>query len=221
MSELSQALGWLLLGTVFSQILVNCPPLAAKILAGPHDGNVAGRILNGLLIARIPLFFFQAVQAALLPKLAAQAAESRFGDFRDGLRRLLGAVGVIGVVGTVGALVLGPTVVKIMFPSDYTLGRDDLGYLAAGSALIMVGLTFAQALIALGGHARAAWGWVSGVAGFVFVTAVIPGDVMSRVGRGFLAGTVTAAIVLGLLLGSSLRQHDPDHSWTLPRRTPA
>ena len=49
-----------------------------------------------------------------------------------------------------------------------------------------------------------------------FVTAM-PGDVMDRVGRGFLAGTATAAIVLAVLCTMTLKARDPDHSWTLPR----
>jgi O-antigen/teichoic acid export membrane protein len=215
MTELSQALGWLLLASVSTQALVNCAPLAARILADESDGNVAARILNGLLVARIPLFFFQAVQAALLPKLAALAAESRFGEFRDGLKRLLAVVVAIGVLGTAGALVMGPWVVDIMFGSE-GLGRGDLGYLAAGSALIMLGLTFAQALVALGGHARAAFGWIVGVVAFLAVTA-LPGEVLDRVGRGFLAGTAAAAILLAILCTATLKARDPDHSWTLPR----
>ena len=41
------------------------------------------------MITTVPLFLFQAVQAALLPRLAALAASGRFGEFRDGFRRLV------------------------------------------------------------------------------------------------------------------------------------
>jgi O-antigen/teichoic acid export membrane protein len=203
--ELSVALGWLLAASVFAQLLVNCAPIAAKLLADENESEVPGHILSGLLIARVPLFFFQAVQAALLPKLAAQAAEGRHDDFRSGLRRLLTAVGVVGLVGTLVALTIGPTVVKIMFESDTDLTRSDLLFLAAASACIMIGLTFAQALIALGGHARAALGWAGGVVAWFVVTAVPSDDLLMRVERGFLAGTVVACVALGVLLRHCLR----------------
>ncbi len=198
--ELSVALGWLLAASVFAQLLVNCAPIAAKLLANDRQSEVPGHILSGLLIARIPLFFFQAVQAALLPKLAAQAAEGRHDDFRSGLRRLTAAVAAVGAIGTLAALTIGPTVVKIMFESDTNLTRSDLLFLAAASACIMLGLTFAQALIALGGYARAALGWAAGVVAWFAVTAVPSDDLLMRVERGFLAGTVVAFVALAILL---------------------
>ncbi len=211
-SELSSNLGWLLGASVFTQLLVNCAPLAAKILADDSESHAAGRILNGLLIARIPLFFFQAVQAALLPKLAAQAAEGRHDDFKQGLQRLMIGVIGVGVIGTAAAISIGPTVVEILFGQPELgeeLTRTDLGYLAAASAFIMIAVTFAQALIALNGHSRAALGWAVGVLGFVVVTA-IGTDVVTRVERGFLAGTCVATVVLGALLSARMRDQMPD-----------
>jgi hypothetical protein len=181
-------------------LLVNCAPIAAKLLADEDQSKVPGHILSGLLIARIPLFFFQAVQAALLPKLAAQAAEGRHDDFRSGLKRLTIAVAGVGIIGTLVALTIGPTVVKIMFESDTDLTRTDLVFLAAASACIMLGLTFAQALIALGGYARAAIGWATGVVAWFAVTAVPSDDLLMRVERGFLAGTLVAFVTLAVLL---------------------
>jgi len=203
--ELSVALGWLLAASVFAQLLVNCAPIAAKLLANDDQSKVPGHILSGLLIARIPLFFFQAVQAALLPKLAAQAAEGRHDDFRTGLRRLTLAVAGVGILGTLVALTIGPTVVKIMFESDTALNRTDLVVLAGASAFIMLGLTFAQALIALGAYARAALGWAVGVVAWFVVTAVPSDDLLLRVERGFLAGTFVAFVGLAILLWHRMR----------------
>ena len=56
----------------------------------------------GVLLARIPLFMFQAVQAALLPRLSRLAATGELDEFRAGLRRLLMVVLAVGVVGTLG-----------------------------------------------------------------------------------------------------------------------
>ena len=64
----------------------------------------------GVLLARIPLFMFQAVQAALLPRLSRLAARGELVEFRAGLRRLIVVVigvGVVGIAGSVASSVRG------------------------------------------------------------------------------------------------------------------
>ena len=68
------------------------------------------------MVARIPLFLFQAVQASLLPKLSALAHSGQLVDFRRGLKRLLVVVAALAAVGTLAGFLLGPFVVEIMFP---------------------------------------------------------------------------------------------------------
>ncbi|MEC9057594.1 MAG: hypothetical protein VX477_04080, partial [Actinomycetota bacterium] len=67
----SRALGALLVASVATALVLNVSPLAVEVLAGPDQADDPGRFLNALLIARVPLFFFQAVQASLLPRLSA------------------------------------------------------------------------------------------------------------------------------------------------------
>jgi O-antigen/teichoic acid export membrane protein len=88
-SELSSALGYLLVTSVLTQLRLNVGPIAIKLLATPAEAARTGPFLNSLIIARVPLFFFQAVQAALLPKLAGYASTGRHADLRRALRRLL------------------------------------------------------------------------------------------------------------------------------------
>ena len=52
----------------------------------------------GVLLARIPLFLFQAVQAALLPGLSRLAARGELVEFRAGLARLAYLVIAVGVI---------------------------------------------------------------------------------------------------------------------------
>lgn len=196
--ELSQNLGWLLGASLFNFGLINCAPVAAKLLSHGHHGNAAGRVLDGLLIARIPLFLFQAVQAALLPNLASLAAEERMDEFRASLRNLALAVFAVAGLGALGCLVLGPFVVGLLFPAKLTLGRIDLTLLALGSGAIMLGICGAQAAIALGGHRDAAVGWVLGFVAFA-LACLLPGDVVRRITVAFLIGTAVAAGVLCLL----------------------
>jgi O-antigen/teichoic acid export membrane protein len=202
--ELSSALGWLLLGSVLAQGLVNAGPLAVKVLATDAQSDEAGRFLAGLVIARVPLFLFQAVQAALLPRLSALASAGRFDDFRVGLRRLLLVVGAVAAVGTTTAFAIGPFVVRTMFGEEFDLGRRSLGLLAAASGAYMVAIALAQGLIALSAHARMAMAWALGVLVFVIVTAA-GDDLFLRVELGLLAGCGIAALAQGTLMIESLR----------------
>jgi O-antigen/teichoic acid export membrane protein len=172
--------------------------LTVKVLASPAEQASASRFLASLVIARVPLFLFQAVQASLLPKLAGLAGAGRHAEFRRGLSRLLTAVLVVVAVAVIGAWTLGPWVVRLLFGEGFELGHHDLGLLAAASGAYMVALTFAQALIALSRYLWAALGWLAGVVGFIFVTAV-GSDLILRAELGFLAGSLGAAAILGLL----------------------
>ena len=60
------------------------------------------------MIARVPLFLFQAVQAALLPRWPASQPRDAIAEFRAGFAQVDEARPVVGVVGTAGAFLLGP-----------------------------------------------------------------------------------------------------------------
>jgi O-antigen/teichoic acid export membrane protein len=202
--QMSHALGYLLVSSVLAQSLVNAAPLMVKILAAEHEQAVAGRFLAGLVLARVPLFLFQAVQAALLPKLAALTAGERHAEFTRALGKLLGVVAVIGLAVSVGAFVIGPWTLRLLFGPGFTLGRTDLLLLSMGSAVYMAAIALAQALIALSGHARVALGWLAGLIGFASATAMGTG-LLLRVELGFLVGSCAAAATLGGFVTARLR----------------
>jgi O-antigen/teichoic acid export membrane protein len=157
----------------------------------------------GVILARIPLFLFQAVQAALLPRLSHLAASGQMDEFVVGFRRLVRVVVAVGVVGVVGAYALGPLAVEILY--DSTLSRRTLAVLALGSVFYMIGLAMAQAVIALRGHALVALGWTAGMVGFVLSTWLIGGEVFRRVELGLLIGSGVAMVVFWLALQARLR----------------
>jgi O-antigen/teichoic acid export membrane protein len=209
-SELSGALGWLLLGAVLAQGFVNASVPLVKVLAKPSEDALAGQFQTGLIISRVPLFLFQAVQAALLPKLAGLAASGRFTDFRTGLRRLVAVVIAIGLAATVGAFLAGPFVLRLLFGSEYDrLGRGDLGYLALASAAFMLAMALSQALIALHGHAKSAAGWAAAIAVLSVVTWLSTDELLLRVELGLVAGALTSVAAMGLLLLAQMRRGVP------------
>ena len=204
-SELSSALGWLLTGSLLAQALMNVTPLASKALFSNGDPTAAGRILNGLIVARIPLFFFQAIQASLMPKLSADAAAGRLDDFRLLLRRILVLAALVIVLSVAGMALLGPPVLQILFHSSRPLGRGDLALLALGSEGMMVAFALAYACIALRGYRGATAGWVSGTVALVLALVVLPGTLL-RVELAFCIAVAAACAVMAVALRVRLRR---------------
>ncbi|HLG00799.1 MAG TPA: hypothetical protein VI916_10025 [Acidimicrobiia bacterium] len=203
--ELSRALGYLLVGSVLANAMINITPLIVTALASDDERSLVGKVLIALIISRVPLFLFQAVQASLIPQLAALAAQDLWAAFRSKLLRLLVAVSVLAALSTAGSWVFGPWVVRTFFGAEYELSGIDMAYLAAGSGLFMVALAMSQALIAIAGYRRSAGAWTVGMVTLLGVTA-IHADLLFRVERGFVAGGVATIVVLAILLAEPLRR---------------
>ena len=202
MAETSSAILPLLAGSLLSMALVNAGPIAVELLATAAEDDEAGRFLACLVIARVPLFLFQAVQAALLPRLSALASEGRTEELRRGLARLLEVLGGLAAVGVAAALLVGPTAVALLFGDEFELGRRTMGLLALGSGAYMVASAVAQANIALHGHRRMAVAWAVSVVSFAVAVAVASDDLFLRVEIAtVVGGGVALAAHLGVLSG--------------------
>lgn len=201
--EVTPNLGWLLLGSVFAAGLVNAGPVAANLLKNPNEKHLVTQFGYGVLLSRIPLFMFQAVQAALLPRLSRLAARNELDEFRSGFRKLLIIVVGVGGAGTLGAFLLGPFVIEKMYGAD--LSSRTLAMLAIGSAAYMAALAMAQAVIALRGHALVGLGWGIGMATFVIVTWLSSDGLFRRIEFGLVASSVAALITFAIALRHKLR----------------
>jgi O-antigen/teichoic acid export membrane protein len=205
-SELSTALGWLLFGSVLAQALPNIPVVAVQLLASPAEEGDVGAFQLGLIVARVPLFLFLAVQAALLPKLSALASAGLINEFRSGFRRLVLVVIAIGGIGTLAAFTIGPWAVRLLFGDEFDLDHRTLGLLALGSALYMLAVAMAQAVIALHGHARQAFVWLLGVGVFLAVVVAMAGqDTFLRAELGLVAGAAAAAAGMAWVVSERIR----------------
>jgi O-antigen/teichoic acid export membrane protein len=211
-SELSTNLTLLFLGSLAAQALSYSAALGAILLAsGKQEREMAADFIVGFFLARIPILLFQAVQAALLPKLAGLAGAGQHADFKSGLRKLVIIVVGIGTLGVLGGITIGPEIGKILFGENFHLDRVDLGLLFAGSAAFILALTLAQALIALQGHGRALVAWIVGlVVTVAVIAATASSEFLERVEYGFLAGCGAAAVVMALLLLTRIRSATPE-----------
>ena len=209
--EVTPNLGWLLLGSVFAAGLVNAGPVAANLMKEPSQKDLVTQFGYGVLLSRIPLFLFQAVQAALLPRLSRLAARNEIDEFRDGFRKLMYVVLVVGAGGVVGSYLLGPFIIRKMYDAELT--SRTLAMLALGSALYMVALALAQAVIALKGHALVGVGWGLGMAGFIVVTWLSSDDLFRRIEYGLVASSMVAMVAFAVALRYKLRSgSEPTHA---------
>jgi O-antigen/teichoic acid export membrane protein len=208
MSELTTAIGWLLLGSTFAQALSYAAYIGASLLATRSQDAELGSFIAGLFIARIPLLLFQAVQAALLPKLAGLLGMGMIDDFRRGLSRLVALVVVSSMVGVGVALTVGPTIGVVLFGAKFTLSGPSLAALTAGVSLIVISLTLAQAMIALRRYAVTAFAWVAGVAAFVVWMSTGSSDVFTRAEVAFVIGGLVVTVWMAIAARASLRSLD-------------
>jgi O-antigen/teichoic acid export membrane protein len=197
-SEVTPNLGWLLMGSLFAAALVNAGPITVDILGSSEPAEVVTRFGNAVIFARIPLFLFQAVQAALLPRLAKLAAQRNLSEFSRGFRQLMILVCGVGVVGTVGAFFVGPQVLDLVYQGG--IDRRTMTLLALASAMYMVGLATAQAVIALRGHAIVALGWFASFSGFVLIAWLSSNDLYLRVELALVGSSLIAIVIFGAAL---------------------
>ncbi len=198
--ELAPNLGWLLLGTLCSGALINAGPLTVDLLGEGTPPEVVTRFGNAVLLARVPLFLFQAVQAAMLPRLTQLAALGDAREFREVLRRLFALVGGVGIVGVGGAFVAGPWVLELVYEGG--IDRRTITLLAFASAVYMLAQACAQSVLSMSGHILVAVGWVASFFTFIAVALWSSDDLFLRVELALIASSLIAFGVFGAALRS-------------------
>jgi O-antigen/teichoic acid export membrane protein len=191
--ELAPNLGWLLLGTLCSGALINAGPLTVDLLGEGTAPEVVTRFGNAVLLARIPLFLFQAVNAAMLPRLTQLVTLRDDTEFRAVLRRLFTLVGGVGVIGVVGAFIAGPWVLDLVY--DGGIDRRTITLLAFASAVYMLAQACAQSVLSMSGHVFVAVGWVTSFASFVATAAWSSNDLFLRVELALITSAVVALVI--------------------------
>lgn len=203
-SEVSRNLAWLMVAALASQALANSTPVLVRLLG--HGRDVAtSQFFATLLVARLPLFLFAAVQAVLLPGLSRALGAGDMVAFKGSLRRVAALVTGIGGASVVAAATIGTPLVGLVFGPAYRLGRGDLVLLAAGTAIYLAAGVQAQAALALGRHRGVACGWIVGVL-LGLVIALLPGPLLLRVEASFLTGSAGAAGALLLTVRRAVGQ---------------
>lgn len=190
-----RAVAALVAAALAGQVLLNAGPVLVAVLAEPEERTAASRLLAGLLLARVPLFLFTAVQAAVVPRLTADVARHDLAGFRATVLRLVRLVGATTGVVAVGCLVAGEPLMGLLFGEAFGLPGGQLALLSLGVGCYLVAATAGAALLAVGSHARVARSWLLGLMVLAAVTALVP-DLLLRIELGFVVGCAAAAVFL-------------------------
>ena len=202
--EISSSLGILLLASLATAMVLNVSPLAVELLAGTGQKEEPGKFLNALLIARIPLFFFQAIQAALLPRLSQLVVAEDYEKFKHELKRLLSFVTVFGVCFIFLMAVAGQWVTRIAFGSEYEISNRNMLLLAISSIGLMYALSITQGLLAFHRQGLSATAWIVGIATFP-VTAAFGNDLFLRVEIALICTVLITTVLLGFFIIKSYK----------------
>jgi O-antigen/teichoic acid export membrane protein len=203
--ELTSSLGYLLAASLLGQFLLNAGPVAVRLLATEGERAEAGKFLAGVVIARVPLSLFQAVQVALLPNLSSLVAAGRRAELRRSVLRLASALLGFGVIVSVASYIVGPQVVAAIFGQGFDIEREHLFFLASGSCAFMLAVALGQAAVADTAQGRVALGWLFGATIFLLVAAS-GGELIERVATAYMAGAIATALAMAGLLAARLRR---------------
>jgi O-antigen/teichoic acid export membrane protein len=204
--EILSALGALISAAVLSQLIVNAAPLAAQLLADEGEADRAGVFIAALVMTRIPLFFFGAVQAAFLPALARLSAHGDRRGFLVETRTVLLLVAGAGGAFILGLAAVGPWALQLLYGPAFVAGRGLLVVLGAGAAAYMVAQALAQTLVALQSYRSSLIGWALGAATF-FAGLALPAGLEARVSGALLGGGLVAACAMAVLFVRAVRRH--------------
>ncbi|MFD9591532.1 lipopolysaccharide biosynthesis protein [Kitasatospora sp. NPDC059973] len=194
-------LGLLTGSTLLAQLMVNAAVVSVGVLS-PSSKALIAALLNAVVLARVPLFAYAAIQASLVSSLSGAAAAGNHGEFRKVLLRTGGIVVLMSAAAGLPTVVLGPWAIRLFFKAQDVLGSVDFLWLALGTLCYMLATVFGQALLALGRHQRQLFSWLAGSVVLVAVT-LVPGDIATRVELAYLAGaSVSAAAMLWALARS-------------------
>ncbi len=207
--RLTTSMGFLLLTSFLSALAINIGTVSIEVIGSRVDADKAGIFLSGLVIARIPLFLFQAIQAIVLPRLSRLAALGDLVGFRSDLRRLNLAMAGCTTFAVVGAAAIGPLAVRILFGEEFALlGARDMALLTLASMLMTAALTLNQAQIALHHQRQTGWPWGVATAAFLAIVATNGRDLFLRVELGMVAAGLVACALVALLVVRELQHPD-------------
>jgi O-antigen/teichoic acid export membrane protein len=158
------------------------------------------------MLVRAPVFLFQGVAVALLPRFTELHTRGDQAKIRRALTLAGAATLGLSAVSALGALAIGPQLMKALFGPDFVVARGDLALLAGGVGCYLAAATLSQAALARGLASKAAAAWLTSGIVFVGVELALGGSALHKVSAAFTAATALAVLLLATI---ALRRQSP------------
>ncbi|GAA3199069.1 hypothetical protein GCM10010532_018280 [Dactylosporangium siamense] len=198
----------LLVSALAAQLLIGAGPVVAKLFAASDDQARTGAFLAALVVVRLPVFLFTAVQPSMLPAMAAHTQAGRKVAFRSLLMKVLAAMGALAILTTVITAALGPWSLKLLFGPDYVLSTQVFLLMGVSVGLFMTSGVLGQAVLALGKHGAVTLGWLAGIVGLAVGTAIAH-DALYKATMGLLIGAAASTATFTVLLATAFHRWRP------------
>lgn len=167
------------------------------------DLAVAGFVFNVLLIARVPLHLFQAIQVSLLPHLAAQPATAEGqAEFNRAVRITVLAIAAFALAVAVGLFAIGPWAMAMLFEGSYTYASGGIVLIALGMGAHLIAGTLNQAALTRDHATAAAIAWLVSAGLFVMwmLTSVVDDEILRAEAGYFGAATLLCGLLSRIYL---------------------
>jgi O-antigen/teichoic acid export membrane protein len=135
-ADASRLLPVLVAASILSQLVLHSPVLIAERIGA--SAVVVSTIAIVLMVGRVPLYLFQAVQTTLLPHLSRLIEAGDQQQARTAANRMAATCALAGTGATIAAAAIGPPLVSLFYGPSYrpTAGLFALVGVAATAALI-------------------------------------------------------------------------------------
>ncbi|MGW6914409.1 hypothetical protein ACWGB8_11385 [Kitasatospora sp. NPDC054939] len=196
--ELTRGMGLLIASVLLSQLVVNATVVCVRLLAPKHSlasDALVFALGQAVVMARVPLFAYSALQASMVSALSGAAAAGDHGEFRKVLTRTTAVVTAMCIGGGLPVIVLGAWLNPLLFNAQDLLDPLDFTWLVLGTLFYVLATVFGQALMSSSQHRRQLVGWAAGSVALVGV-ALAPGAVGLRAELAYLAGAAVSAVLM-------------------------
>ncbi len=185
---------------LFSQAVWNLGPVIST--GRTSDGVLAAAFAAAAVLLRAPVMAFPAIQALVLPRLAAAEPGA---PRRRSTPGLIVAAIAVAIVWVVGSVLVAPPVIRAFFAVSETPARPVLAALALSVAVGLVAQGTQTRLLAASRTLLVSLSWAVGTVVLVVPALVLPDAVVGAA----LGQLVAALVVLAIQLGALRRGDHP------------
>ena len=192
-------LGFLILATAASQIVIASGPVVVGLIGG--SAAAVSSIFVTFTLFRGPITSAYNLVARVLPDFTALAAQGRAHVLTVWAHRITWAGYALAVVGFAAAYLIGSPIIRVLYGEEFAPDPAVAGFAGAGVGAGLAVLFVAQIYVATGATRALAGRWLVALVFAAAAVAFGPGSPSLRIALGFAVGEIAALTTLGLAVG--------------------